>query len=134
MEPERAPSIAVNMEMGHQDHKRISSNKSNEVSLIQQQFNQFLMHSARMLLWTKQTELHSIANQPFYVEVGDRNGHQRIVRFALHWVRNVIIVACSIILQRYVGNNRKFLKLPNKINASIILKIRRTQNSYKIER
>ena len=51
VDPERALSIAVNMEMGHQNHQRISSNNNNSAagSTINaiQSFNRFRGAGAR---------------------------------------------------------------------------------------
>ena len=70
-----------------------------------------------MLEWTSQTIIQSIPNQSAFVEVVHKIGHQRIASAVLHWVRSVIIVACSIILRRYVSKNRIFLKtLSKRIN------------------
>ena len=105
VEPERALSIAVNIEMGHQNQQRISSN-NNGVNAIQQ-FTRFRGASARVQaqnncfqpqikwplskLWTK-------------FDIDTPSG------FSLPWVRNVTTVAFSIISLRYVGkqhNNSK---------------------------
>ena len=110
VESERARSIAVFMEMGHRNQQRISSNNTNGVNAIQQ-FNRFRGGNARV----NQTNRTIFNRQlPVYVEVVDKIGHQRVVMFALHWVRNLIIVACSIILQRYAGKTLSFLNSSTK--------------------
>ena len=58
-----------------------------------------------MVVEISQAEFHSIEQRQDSVEVVVKLRLQRIVRFALLWVRNVIIVVYSIILQRYVGQN-----------------------------
>ena len=72
-----------------------------------------------MLEWTSQAEIHSIAQQLAYVEAVDKIGHQHIARISLHWLRNVIIVAFSIILQKYDRkklNNSKISQQSKRIN------------------
>ena len=93
---ERALSIAVNMEMEHQNQQLISSNKSNANSnavITIQSFTRFRGANDHI----NQSGRNSFNRGAI--------GFQHIVRFALLWVRNVIIVVCSFILQKYVGKN-----------------------------
>ena len=105
VDPERALNIAVNMEMGHQNQQRISSNNNNNASGSAinaiQSFNRFRSANARGN--QKQAELQSIEQRLASVQVVAIPGLQRIVRFSPLWARNAIIVAYSIFLQRYVG-------------------------------
>ena len=56
VKPEKALSIAVNMEKGHQNQQRISTNnnKSNGINAIQQ-FNRFCGANAQMNQWNRNT-------------------------------------------------------------------------------
>ena len=58
--------------------------------------------------------MHQLVN----VEVVVKLGQQRTARFALLWVRNAIIVVCSTISPRYVGNlnNARNSRQNNRIN------------------
>ena len=99
-DPERALSIAVNKEMGHQSQQLISSNNNNSIAIISiHQFSQFRGANAR----TNQTSRNRFNRAATgLLEALDEIG-QLIARLSLHWLKNVIIVVFSIILQRYVG-------------------------------
>ena len=80
-----------------------------------QKKNNWVDFAARMFEQTSQAETHSIEQQLVYVEVVAKIGLQHIDRFVLLWVRNVIIVVCSIILQRYVGKKiEEFKKISTR--------------------
>ena len=99
-DPERALSIAVSIEIGHQTQQLISSNNNNSIAILSiHQFSQFRGANAR----TNQSS-RSIFNRAAIglLEAVDEIG-QLIARFALHWLKNIIIVVFSIILQMYVG-------------------------------
>ena len=87
VKPEPALSVAVNMEMCHQNQQRILSNNNCVIAI--QQFRNFL---TQIPVCYKQTELHSIEKQMAFVGIVDKTGHQNNVSFAPFWVRNVTTV------------------------------------------
>ena len=95
VDPGRALSIAVNMEMGYQNQQRISSNNINANSnaiIAIQQFIRFCGANA-LTNQTSRNSFNRVANgqcRSYVVNMG----LQHIARFALFWVRNVIIVVC----------------------------------------
>ena len=66
-------------------------------------YNLSIDFTARMHAEINQAELHSIEQRLASVEVVVKFGLQHIVRFALLWIRNAIIVVYSTISLRYVG-------------------------------
>ena len=124
VDPERALSIAVNMEMGHQNQQRISSNNSATGSSVNaiQSFNRFCGASVRGTQ-SGRTAVHQLVN----VVVAVSLGHQRIARFVLLWVRNVITVVCSITSQKVC--RRKFNTARNTQQNNRINNIETAENS-----
>ena len=78
-------------------------------------YNPSIDFAAQMLVEINQAEFHSIEQLLANVEVVAKLGLQRIVRVALLWVRKVIIVVSSIILQSYVEKK-------NQIKQEIFVK------------
>ena len=119
VDPERALSIAVNMEMGHQKQQRISSNNSatsNTVNGIQS-FNRF-----RGAGVCGNQSGRTVVNR---ASVGQCRGcgqawtttHRQVCPAR---VRNVITVVCSTISQRYVEENLTMHEIHNKITVLIM--------------
>ena len=107
VDPERAISIAVVMEMGHQNQQRISSNNNNSAAESTlnaiQSFNRFCGTGAR-----RNSSGRVAVNR---AAIGQCRGcgqvwnttHRQVC--TLLWVRNATIVVCPIISPRYVGKN-----------------------------
>ena len=60
--------------------------------MLSMRYNPSTGLAGQMLVETNQAEFHSIEQRLASVEVLAKLGLQRIVRFALLWVRNVIIL------------------------------------------
>ena len=88
VEPKRTLSIAVNIEMGHQNQQRISSN-NNRVNATQQ-FIQLRGASARVQQQNR-TKFNRESNGLGIFDK-TRHRHHHIVGFALLWVRIVTVV------------------------------------------
>ena len=109
-DPKRALSIAVNMEMGHQSQKRISSNNNNNndsatgsaINAIQY-FNRFCGANARGNQSGRVAVNRAAISQCRECDQVWTTTHRQV--WALLWVRNAIIVAYLITSQRYVGKN-----------------------------
>ena len=82
VDPERALSIAVNMELGHQNQQRISSNNNNNNSVQSMLYNLSIDFAARKDAEINQAELYSIEQRLASIEVVVKLGLQHIVRFA----------------------------------------------------
>ena len=117
VEPERALSIAVNMEMGNQNQQRISSNNGATGSTVNaiQQFNRFCGAGVRGTQSSR-----AVTNR---ASVGQCRGCGQIwtpihiVRFAQQWVRNVTTVVCKTISLRYVVEDLIIQETLNKPTA-----------------
>ena len=122
VDPERCLSIAVNMKMGHQNQQRISSNNNNNSATgsATNAIHFTIDFVARIHAEINQAELHSIEQRLASGEVLVKFGLQHIVRFALLWVKNAIIVVYSTISQRYVEKKLSIHEAPVKIIASMM--------------
>ena len=116
VDPEKALSIAVNIEMGHQNQQRISSNNGatgNTVNVIQS-FNRFGGAGARGNQSGRVAVNHASVGQCRGCGQALTTTHRQV---CLLWVRNAVIVVCSTISPRYVGKNL----IMHEIHVKIIL-------------
>ena len=119
VEPGRALSIAVNMEMGNQNQQRISSNNGATGSTVNtvHQFNRFRGAGVR-----GPQSSRTVTNR---ASIGQcrgcvKSGHLHIVRFAPQWVRNVITVVCKTISLKFVVEDLILQETLNKLIALTI--------------
>ena len=106
VDPERALSIAVNMEMGHNgSHPTTTTTITAQLAVQSMLYNHSIVFAARMHAEINQAEYQSIEQRLVYLEDVAKFGLQHIVRFALLWVRNAIIVVYLTSSLRYVGKN-----------------------------
>ena len=118
VDPERSLSIAVNMEMGHENQQRISSNNNNAsgsaINAIQS-FKRFRGANTRGNQTGRITINQSAIGQ---CRGCGQNGLQRIVKFSPLWVRNAIILFYSTISQSMSknSNNTRNSHQDNRIN------------------
>ena len=104
VDPERALIIAVNMEMGHQNQQRISSNNGatgNTMNAIQS-FNRFCGASASVNPSGRIAVNRASVGQCRGCGQAWKTTHRQVCP-AMR--KNVIIVVCSTILPRYVGKS-----------------------------